>query len=280
MMQYFYGMLVWRKEVYHFHFFDQIFRQSGLFRNKWEKRLDYRAGTIRKAIEFKRTSAVDDFTIIGEKQTDDKDALDPLPIIHIADVEIKRTEYLIEKLWTETSVGFISAQPGSFKSWLAEDLGLSVATGTKALGYYQAKKGKVLFFNAEDDPSTNTRQRLAALARSKGLTLRDADFYLFDVHSLHIDDPRTIKRLNDSICVYKPSLVILDPFVGLHSKDENNASDISPILDNLRILNRTYGCSILLVATIEKKRKILMETERRKRAAPAQFMDGAILLFI
>lgn len=255
---------------------DQIFRKSKLYRSKWD-RPDYRTNTIKNAVAyFKESKIENDFQPLSPSQTEITS--EPFPIIQIAKVESKKIEYLIEDLWAMSSVGFISGRPGNFKTWVSLDFGLSVATGTKALGYFQCKQGKVIAFNAEDDPSTNTRQRLSALAASKGVKLESADFHLLQVHSLHIDEESVIKRLETTIALHKPTLVILDPFVGLHTKDENSASDISPILENLRLLNRKYNCSILLVCHDRKNTKGDREAQTRGTSAIHGWRDAAIYL--
>jgi hypothetical protein len=229
---------------------DQLFRKSGLYRDKWE-RIDYRTGTIRKAIELRRSNVANDFPSLEKVSAEVK----PFPLIHISKIEEKHIEFLIDSLWVKNSVGFISAQPGTCKTWLAWDLAFSVATGTKALGTFQAQKGKVIAFNAEDDPSRITKQRLSGIANSRKLKLEDADFLLIDVPSLSLDEPEVQKRIEKTIADHKPALVILDPFRNVHALDEDKASEISKILNFLRYLNREYQCSIMLVCHDRKGSK-------------------------
>jgi len=232
---------------------DQALRKSGLYRPKWE-RLDYRTRTIRHAIEHLNKSKLKNDFHATTPKTEGTEAL-PLPLIHISKIEPKSIEFLIEDILPLNAVGFISGQPGICKTWLAWDIGLSVATGSIAFGSFRSRAGKVIAFNAEDDPASNTRRRLAGLAHSKGLSLQEADFHLIDVFSLALDDAKIQEQIEQTVTEHKPDLIILDPFRNLHSQDENDSTKISPILNFLRSLNRRHHCSILLVCHDKKPSK-------------------------
>ncbi len=243
---------------------DQLFRESHLYREKWE-RPDYRTGTIRNAIDFYKKSRNKLFAdSIVSPDKSHLENVEPLPLIHIVDVEEKDLEFLVEGLWVLDSVGFISAQPKSGKTWLSLEIGISVASGTNAFGHFPSKRGKVIAFNAEDDPARGTRQRIAGLCASKKLALKDIDFHLINVPSLLIDDTETQKRIEKTVSDQKPALIILDPLFNLHSKDEDKSKELSEILHFLRLLNRTYKCSILLVCHDKKPSGNKNQSTRRE----------------
>jgi hypothetical protein len=54
-------------------------------------------------------------------------------------------------------------------------------------------------------------------------------------------------KLSNTVEAMKPKLLVLDPFVRLHSGDENVVAEVAPVLDFLRGLQRRFGCSVLLV---------------------------------
>jgi hypothetical protein len=240
---------------------DQIMRQSALYRSKWE-RFDYRSRTIRKAItHLIKTNPEPSVSSTGAK---------PLPLVHISEIKAKPVEYLVQDLLPLDSVGFISAQPGTCKTWMAWELGLSVATGTLAFGSFQARQGKVVAFNAEDDPAMLTRHRINGLAAFKGIELKRADFHLFDVPALRIDDATTQSALRMTVQMHKPALVVLDPLRNLHQQEENDSTQMAPILDFLRSLNREFHTSILLVCHDKKPgRSELQRRESQTRGSNA-----------
>lgn len=226
---------------------DQFFRKSGLYREKWERRKDYREGTIANAINFHHNQALSTFT-----PSESITVVDMIPIIHINNVEYKETEFQIDKIWPTNSVGFISGQPGSCKTWFAWALAESIASGTKFLDTYPCKKGKVIAFNAEDNPSLDTRRRINALAKQKGLTLTDLNFYLLDTYSLLLNEEITKQRIIKTIQNERPNFIIFDPLRNVHTLNEDNATDMTPLLNFLREINRRFNCSVLLVCHDKK----------------------------
>jgi hypothetical protein len=230
---------------------DQIFRESGLYRDKWDRK-DYRENTIKKALEAKNQQAKDDFKDVSDKET----ASEGFPIIHIADVESAQVEFQIDKIWPINSVGFMSGQPGVCKSWLAWEIAVCIASGTKLFGLHGCRKGKVLAFNAEDDPAMTTKARIEAIASHKGLNIRDLDLNLLDIPSVFLDDKDAQKRFEISVSEYRPDFIILDPLRNIHALDEDKATDMSAkLLHYLREINREYSCSILLVCHDKKPSK-------------------------
>lgn len=73
-----------------------------------------------------------------------------------------RPRWLVQDIWAEGACGFIAGAPKSYKSWLALDLALSVATGMPFLGQWPVKKqGPVLYLQEEDPvPLVKDRYRL------------------------------------------------------------------------------------------------------------------------
>lgn len=188
-----------------------------------------------------------------------------LPTIKISDVTYIPPDFLIEGLLVRDTVGFISASPGSTKTWLAWDMALSVATGTKCLGHFDTKKGKVLAFNAEDSPGAITKPRLEALANSRNIKLDQTEnLHLIDVHTLMLDDEKTQAKIEHTIEEFKPDLVLLDPFRQLHVQNEDKASEMAPILSFLRQLQRKYKVTIILVC--HERKGAVGESQGSRRA--------------
>ena len=171
----------------------------------------------------------------------------PVEAAHkLTDIKEDR-RWLIENLWSDEAVGVIGGAPKSCKSWLALDLALSVATGTPALGVYPAaQSGPVLVFAAEDSPEA-VKQRLQGLAQHRGVRLEDAPIYLILSHALRLDVQEDQERLANTVSVYAPKLLILDPFVRCHRIDENSAQEVSAVLGYLRNLQRRFHVAVLVV---------------------------------
>ena len=228
---------------------DQLFRKSKLYRDKWD-RDDYRDSTIENAI-----------SIITHKQTKDdtsskEEVAEGFPIIHISSVKHQPMEYQIDKIWPINSVGIMSGLPGAHKSWLAWEIAVCISSGTKLFGIYECRKGRVLAFNAEDDPSMVSRSRVKAIACKKKLDFKNLDLHLIDVPGITLNDSNVQEKLECTIKQYKPDMVIFDPLRNVHSLDEDSASEMSKLLHFIREMNRKYSCSDLLVCHDKKPRRV------------------------
>jgi hypothetical protein len=231
---------------------DQIFRKSGLYREKWDRE-DYRNTTIMNALALNQQHTKDDpKDDPKESSGNNNEKVKGFSLVHISDVKHQPMEYQIDKIWTVNSVGIMSSPPGNYKTWLAWEIAVCIASGTKLFGLYECRKGKILAFNAEDSPSVVTRSRIAAIARKKKLNLDKLDLQLLDIPAITLNDEGTQKQLEITIKQYKPDMIIFDPLRNVHSLDEDSATEMTKLLHFLREINRKYSCSILLVCHDKK----------------------------
>ena len=171
------------------------------------------------------------------------------PVIRASDLGATdpEPEWLIDELWGVGSVGVLGGSPKSFKTWLALDMAVSLASATPCLGAYQPpRRGRVLLFAAEDAPRI-VRQRLESLCRVRDLDLSSLDIFVITTDMLRLDVPTHQKLLATTIANVEPDLLILDPLVRLHAIDENRAGEVAQLLGYLRSLQRSLGTAILLV---------------------------------
>jgi hypothetical protein len=180
--------------------------------------------------------------------------IDPLSVISPACIELAadRPGWLVDGLWAAQGVGIIGGAPKCCKTWLALDLAISVATATDVLGrFHVEQKGPVLFYGAEDAPM-QLRDRIEAIAQTRGLALTDLDLGLIVADSLRLDTERDRARLKATLDQRRPRLLVLDPLVRLHRIDENSAGEMSALLGELRAIQRQYRLAIALVHHLRK----------------------------
>jgi hypothetical protein len=155
--------------------------------------------------------------------------------------------WLIEELWAEQAVGILGGEPKCFKSFLALDIALSVASGAPCLRRFPVRRsGPVLLFPAEDAPC-DVRSRLDGLCAAAELSIDQLDLYLITAPRLALDRAPDRQRLHHTVQTLRPVLLVLDPLIRLHNGDENQACDIAPILAFLRDLQRRFALAVLLV---------------------------------
>lgn len=148
---------------------DALFRQSGLYRRKWDQRhyrdgTTYGAHTIAKALaeggEYFAGPALSVDATKPEKtgreaKEEAKSAKAAKPAIEIVDaatlmqLDFPTPRYAVPELLPE-GLSILSGKPKQGKSWLALGIALSVTSGTLALGKIEVEQGEVLYLALED----------------------------------------------------------------------------------------------------------------------------------
>lgn len=162
-------------------------------------------------------------------------------------------QWLVRPLWARSAVGFLFGAPKSAKTWFGLELAVSVASGAPCLGRYPVEDpGPVLAYLAED-PLHHVRARIAALCEYRGLTLARLRMHVITEPCLRLDIPEHLQRLRATIARLRPRLLLLDPFVRLHRRSENDVHEISGILGDLRQLQREFDLAITVVHHARKR---------------------------
>jgi len=174
----------------------------------------------------------------------------PFPVVRPCDLRASAasaTPWLIDQLWTAQAVGIIGGTPKSLKTWLALEMAVAVASGSACLATFPVPSpGPVLLYAAEDSESA-LRLRLESLAHHHGIHLAYLDIRVITADSLRLDRTADQERLEATLTLHRPILLILDPLVRLHAIDENAAGEIAALLGYLRTLQRKTGTAIGLV---------------------------------
>jgi RecA-family ATPase len=171
----------------------------------------------------------------------------PVRLAHELDACPQEQRWLIEGLWSAEAVGILGGEPKCCKSFLALDMAVAVASGAPCLRRFPTiQRGRVLLFAAEDSLAV-VRQRLTGIAAAVGLPLKELDIHVIVAPVLRLDIELDQRRLEETVQSLRPILLVLDPFVRLHRIDENVSSEVAPLLDFLRGLQRRHRVSVVLV---------------------------------
>lgn len=155
--------------------------------------------------------------------------------------------WLIEDLFAEEAVGIVGGEPKCCKSFLALDMAVAVASGTRCLRRFAvARPGTVLLYAAEDAAHV-VRARLQGICAAAGVALPALDVQVITSRTLRLDVEEDRTRLADTVAALRPRLLVLDPFVRLHRVDENASGEVAPLLAFLRDLQRACGTCVALV---------------------------------
>ena len=191
----------------------------------------------------------------------------PFPLLHVADVvRAPEQPWLIDKLWFAAGVGILGGQPKLGKTFVAAQMAMAVAAGGSVFEHFSTQlSGPVLFYGPEDG-SPALRRRFEALATMREQALNEVPIYLFDVAQICLDRRADLLRMRATVEQIRPRLLVLDPFVRLVAKvDENSASDVSAVLGSLRAIQRDYDVAVLLVH----------HTRKSPAARPGQALRGS-----
>lgn len=163
------------------------------------------------------------------------------------DPRSSQPRWLVQDLWGDESVGVLGGEPKSFKSFLALELAVSVASSSPCLGRFPTlQPGPVLLFAAEDALHV-VRNRLEGIASAHGVPFPHLDVHVIIEPALRIDLGDDRQRLGNTVDRVQPRLLILDPFVRTHRVDENVVADVAPLLAFLREIQRRSHTAVLLV---------------------------------
>lgn len=167
----------------------------------------------------------------------------------------------IPGFWMKRSHGIIAGEPKSFKSTLAMDMSLSVATGKPFLGRYPIEsQGKVLYIQNENTHWI-MKDRFEKMVLNKGLQGKvkiirdgirvtwpeDIPFFMLNQQSFMLDDEDHQDYLENLIQKIRPELIVFDPLYLMFDGEISSAQDLFPILQWLLHIKNEYNCGVIVV---------------------------------
>jgi hypothetical protein len=111
------------------------------------------------------------------------------------------------------------------------------------------------------------------LAAAAAVVLADLPLHVITAVTLRLDLPADRLRLEQTLRALKPVLLVLDPFIRLHQRDENDASHMAPLLGFLRQLQRQFHLAVVLVHHAKKDGGSLRPCQASR--VPANYTAGA-----
>lgn len=207
---------------------------------------------------------------------------------------IKKPKYLVQGILTEGACGFIAGEPKSYKSWVALDLALSIATGADFLGQFRvANPGPVLYIQ-EEDPATTLKNRSAKIWVNKSTdkfelvhNTDEAGLYWLPPEQDESFDPKINAMIQENVVLSNEAwqlhldeiltegmdgepyrLMIIDTLMMTAGDvDENRSQEMTTkIFKPLKTLSRKHDVAVIVVHHMGKSEK----------SRPGQRMLGAV----
>lgn len=145
-----------------------------------------------------------------------------------------QNSWLVRDWLPDKTVGMAIAPPGSYKTWLLQDLAVSVASGLPFLGKFPVERpGPVLFMQQEDWHGQIAHRFALIIGRRANLSLPRMDgdiikmdqypelpIYLHENASFRFDDEDVVNAWVEQLRRIRPVLVVFDPLYSAGSMDD------------------------------------------------------------
>ena len=195
------------------------------------------------------TASLNDFDLhpkqaasaIGSKQT--------FTFVQVGQLTFSKPVYLIESLIETGCMGLIFGDPGNGKSFLAVDMGLSVATG-KSFHGHGVKRGPVFYIAGEGH--SGLVRRFHAWAKHHGSTLDNALMFKSEGAAQFLDvemAAAVAHAVADLAALHgPPALIIVDTLArNFGAGDENSTAEMGKFVAAMDRLRGNWPESVLLI---------------------------------
>ena len=156
-------------------------------------------------------------------------------------------ECLVDGIFQVDSLAALVGPWGSYKSFIALDLALSVATGTPWAGR-QVKQGPAVYISAEGNAALGLRLRAWEIARQK--PLENVPLYILPdavrlMEQVQVDE--LLLAIGETV-EDAPALVVVDTLArAMTGGDENSARDMGLLVEGAERIRKTTGAVVLFI---------------------------------
>ena len=181
-----------------------------------------------------------------EKRCVDKKSSDlPNHLQYLRDIEFKPPQFLIEGMIPLQCFCAIVGPSYSFKTFIALDMALSVASGVP----YQehgVKQGSVIYVNGEGRHGIGTR--IKTWCMNKSINIKDLPFILSKrpVNLRDVDEIVALKKIYETVSDVR--LIIIDTLNrNSGGMNENAPADMAEFVNACSELSHHFGCAVIVI---------------------------------
>lgn len=162
-------------------------------------------------------------------------------------------EWVIKNYFEKDTVSLLYGDTGTYKSFLAMDIGIHVALGRDWHGHKVKTQGKVCYLASEG--RGGLKRRLAAWCRHYGVDSTTVPFYILR-YNISLDSSKTIKVLLEDInelsskgaASDQTAMVIIDTLAKSFGQlDENSSKDMGAILKRSEFIRESLYTHVMLI---------------------------------
>lgn len=163
-------------------------------------------------------------------ETDNRALLEPFTLAQLFVEEFPPVLWLAQDLIPLGGVTAITGDSNTFKSFITIALAVSEAQGQPFLGHFATNKGKVLIVDEE-----NHRRFIRKRFEEIGMAATE-DIIFLSQTGIKLDNENYTKALKEVLDKERPTLVILDSLVRFHSREENSATEMAKVMNEIKKL--------------------------------------------
>jgi hypothetical protein len=175
-----------------------------------------------------------------------------------AETASPEVDWLIDGVIQADANGIIAAEPKTGKSLAALDLLLSLACGQRWLGRAVKRRVRSAYISREDSPLL-TKARIAGFLRGKGIDAGvDPTGWLWcntreQLADFNIDNDEHLRHMAHDLKEHGVEFAMLDVFNRLHSRNENDNTEMAAVVARISQMGREAGCSLGVVHHVSKE---------------------------
>ena len=188
----------------------------------------------------------------------------------------------VEGMIRHPSVTLIAGPAKTYKSFLAQEMAIAVATGSEMFQRFGVYEPRNVVYIQDESSRRAVRSRFRSLMNGRGMPpfmVKDSLFTITN-QNFQLDDPEHIRRLVvEAIEVHNPELIILDPLAEMHNANENDSREIRPVLRAMKEIRDRYQISVVVLHHNNKNPEYTNPADSiRGSTAIWASMDGGIFL--
>jgi hypothetical protein len=161
-------------------------------------------------------------------------------------IEYPPIAWRVEGFLRDRAIMFSYGAPGSLKTYVATDAGLSLASGGLFLGKFPCNRGRVLVVQEDTLASDYQQAYLLPMMKARGLTADELRgwFFVAPQDEFSLDRNDRLHDLCDWLEEHRPDLLILDSFYLMYS---GRKEDLLQVLKIIRKIRDKYGCAVWII---------------------------------
>lgn len=196
-------------------------------------------------------------------------------------IQVEPPKWLVEGLISEKSINMLAGKRSTFKSWMALNMGLAIASGKPFLDKFGTVQENCLYIDEENGAAVlNDRVRWLRNGLSVAPDVR-LGFLCYE--NIKLDKPEYMKQLEAIIQEHGIKVIFVDSLRRTISMDENEAGEISKLFtDIFRPISEKFGVSWILLHHLRKgisgRQPLDAMDELRGSSELTNYADGVIIL--